>query len=99
MGRHPGHLGRHSYPLIRRPGQAHPVVFFVLQAGGLEATTGFEPVNKGFADPRLTTCLRRRTKTAKAAMRGLFVALAERPGAPRSEYRGRRSGNGAGNGI
>jgi hypothetical protein len=31
-----------------------------LEAGGMEATAGFEPAHRGFADLRLTTWLRRR---------------------------------------
>lgn len=37
----------------------------------MEATSGFEPLDKGFADPRLTTWLRR-PETDRAALRGLL---------------------------
>ena len=45
----------------------------------LEATTGFEPVNGGFANPCLTTWLRRPLKPAKSASlpRGFYLVGAE----------------------
>ena len=54
----------------------------------MEATVGIEPTYEGFADPCLTTWLRRLKRT-----RGRPAASWERPGRPRSDRIG------AGNGI